>query len=138
MRNPLVLVCMGMLLLAFTTALMADGVKMKDNPKCKNWHSIIGEWTFEVEYKTSPEGSWSKGSGSLRRSWDLAGTISKNEGPNYLGDSFAELNAYDARLQTHIFYGFTSSGDRWIGGSADWDGNAITGNWTAVTAGCDA
>ena len=112
---------------------MAENVKMKDNPKCKQWHSWIGEWKAEVEDRETPEGVWQKRSVEVKREWILEGTVVKTSGRSSNGVSFVELTTYDPTLQTHIFSGFDSSGGRHVGTSGGFDGKSFTGNWTKKT-----
>jgi hypothetical protein len=133
MRTAFVLICASILLLALAAPLMADGVKMKDNPKCKQWHSWMGEWKAEVEDRETPGGVWQKLSIEVKREWILEGTVVKTSGRNSNGVSFIELTTYDPKLQTHIFSGFDSNGGHIVGTSGGWDGMSFTGNWKRTT-----
>jgi hypothetical protein len=133
MRNAFVSICAAILLIAFSSPVMAETVKMKDNSKCKQWHSWIGQWKWEGEDRETTEGVWQKRSLEVKREWILEGTVVKTSGRFSNGVSFVELTTYDPSLQTHIFSGFDSSGGHTEGTSGGWDGNSFTGNWTTTT-----
>ena len=133
MRKALVLICAAILLIAFSSPVMAEHVKMKDNPKSKGWHSMVGEWSADVEFRETASGAWQKGSAEVTLEWILEGTVVKTSGRNHKGVSFVDLTTYDPRLKTHIFSGFDSMGGHVVGTSGDWDGTSYTGNWTSTT-----
>jgi hypothetical protein len=130
MRTTLILVTALILLLAFTSSVMAQNVKMKDNPKCEQWHSVGGEWTGEGEFRTGPDEPWTKVTGKLQVDWILDGSFIQARGQNSFGVSFISTIGYDARLKTHVSSAFNSSGGRAMVTSGGWSGTTLTLNFT--------
>ena len=58
MRKASIVIVVSILVLTFTVPVMAE--KMKDNPKCEQWHSLIGEWTSEGEFRRGPTMAWER------------------------------------------------------------------------------
>ena len=114
MKNAFVVVIMSIFLLAFSGPVMADSVKMKDNPKCKQWHSVIGQWSQDVEYRDSPGTEWTKRTARLHFEWILDGSFVQMKGQNSEGRSFLNTFGYDDRLGTEVGGGFQNKGFRWI------------------------
>ena len=133
MRNAFIFTCAAILLLAFASPVMAENVKMKDNPKCKQWHSFNGEWTEEVEYRDSPTSAWKKGTLKYQSEWILGGSFAQIKGQDHKGASFINKYGYDAHLETHVGGGFDSHGGRWTIALGGWSGTNWSDNWTAFS-----
>ena len=110
-------------------AVMAQ--KMKENPNCKQWHSVIGTWTGEVEYRDSPTAQWKKGPrGTNRIEWVLDGAAIQMSG-NDDKTSRIGIFVYENRLDAHVGGGYSSDGSRFVLNAGNWDGLNWTGNWTS-------
>jgi len=129
MRKASIVIVVSILVLTFTVPVMAE--KMKDNPKCEQWHSLIGEWTSESEFRRGPTAAWEKSTGRYQIQWILEGSFLQVQGQASGGPSFVKIVGYDARLVTHVGSTFQSSGYRSIASSGGWSGTIWKDNWTA-------
>ncbi len=121
-------------ILLLATSGPVKGQVMKDNPKCKNWNSVVGAWIWEEESRERPGGEWIKvTNGRWQASWLFDGTFLQWRGENDNGVNFFHVFAYDTLNKTHKSAGFTSNGWRWTVTSADWSGTTFTANWIDYT-----
>ena len=133
MRTAFVLICASLLLFAFTSPLMAENVKMKENPKCKNWNSMIGTWKIEEQRRLNPEEEWFNVSNQFKFEWILGGSfiqIAFHEKTDVGELSGVEISGYDEGMSTHFSSFFSSDGSSGGVTSGDWDDTTYAVNWT--------
>lgn len=128
MRKAPFIIIVSILVLTFTGSVMAE--KMKDNPKCEQWHSLVGEWTSESEFRRGPKVAWEKTTGTYQFGWILDGSFLQIRGRISGGASFIKTIGYDDRLATHIGSNYRSDGYRSIASSGGWNGTSWSANWT--------
>jgi len=132
MRSFSISLGVSAVLLILMAPIMAQ--KMKDNPNCQNWNSVVGEWKWEVKSKESPSGDWKSGAGGTwKAGWLYEGNFFQWQAQNDDGTSFLHIFAYDLLIKTHTSAGVTSEGWRWMVTSGDWNGNTFTANWVDFT-----
>jgi hypothetical protein len=131
MKTAFVLICAAILLLTFATPVMAENVKMKDNPKCKNWDQLIGKWSWELEARESPTGPVERISGTEEYEWMYDGMFIKRQVQRTnVAQGAIEIIAYDPILKTHVSAAFHKTGQRWLGNSGGWKQRTLVKNVT--------
>jgi len=130
MKDAFVFICASILLFMLSGPAMAENVKMKDNPNCRQWHSVTGEWTMDGKSRLSRADDWKIGTEKSQIEWILDGSFVQIKGQDSDGVSSMKTMGYDARLATHVGAGFTSLGIRAVWTSGGWSGTTWTENLT--------
>ena len=131
MRNAFILVVTSLLFLIGTG--IAQEIPL--TPEMKEWESVIGKWTMDMETRATPSGAWRTGS----QIWDYRseGYFVEIRGTSNVGGrdtSWIEVVGYDPVKRMCISSYFTSNGGRGSVTSMGWSGTTLSVNYNRYTA----
>jgi opacity protein-like surface antigen len=119
----------SVLVVCFVTALQAQTAAPKPAPEWKQWHGVLGHWTYTCDYRATPFGPASQAVGEYTAQMVLGGFFLKEQfkekGPSGVSEGF-DVARYDAANKNFVISGYENDGSTY-GGTDTVSGNTFTG-----------
>jgi Protein of unknown function (DUF1579) len=108
----------SLLAVCFVLAVQAQTSTPKSGPEWKQWHGVLGHWTYTCDYQATPLGPASTSTGEYNNTMILGGFFMKGQwkekGPNGEMEGIETIR-YNAENKDFAFSGYMNDGTTYSG-----------------------